>query len=579
MKNAVLTSKVEGTCAIIWIVPEGTAVKVGDLVCELDSSLLSDKETQQEILAERAQTAYDQGVEDLKIQEIQNKSETEAAALKLQLAEIDLRKYQEGDLVQQKEELLNQSNLAEENLSRALESYDYVKRLAKIGYRTQNDLESERIAVETQKINKALFEGKRKVLAEFTENRTLVELSAKVDECRREIQRTESRTKSASIQKQAELHARQLVLEVEKNKHKRLQDQIAACKILANQDGQVVYANTRDGRATEQIMIDVGVLVRERQAIINLPDLDHMKVNARIHESRINMVRQGMTAQVKVDAEPTYVFNGIVDQVASVPSSTGGFGNTAKEYEAVVKIVDASEKVNRLRPGLNASTEILVERREDVLQIPIQANVTIGTKQFAFVVVGKKIEQRTLKVGKNNSNFIEVLEGVAEGEEVVLNPRHQFEKQIAEIEAAQANEQSKEKETTKAPSVEAPAIPPKTAAPAQQPAPDASSEKSAEGGVARADRGSGRGRSNGEGSPEGGRPPGGGGDPMERFNRMDKDQDGKVTKSEAEGNRLAERFDMVDADQDGNVTKEEYLSAMSRMRAGGGSRPAEAGGN
>ena len=55
----------------------------------------------------------------------------------------------------------------------------------------------------------------------------------------------------------------------------RLKKQIAGLhEIYAPLDGQVVYANIKDGRASEQVVIDEGVLVRERQAIINIPDLD-----------------------------------------------------------------------------------------------------------------------------------------------------------------------------------------------------------------------------------------------------------------------------------------------------------------
>lgn len=573
MRNAVLSSKVEGSTAIIFIVPEGTAVKTGELVCELDSSVLADKETAQEILAARAKTAYEQGLEDLKIQEIQNTSEIEAAALKLQLAEIDLAKFEKGDLIQQKDELENQLKLADQNLSRATESLEYVKRLAKSGYRTQNDLEAELIAVEGQRINKKLIEGKKKVLLDYTEERTLVELKAKVDECKREIERTESRTKSAMSQKEAELFARKLSYEVEQHKHERLVAQIAACKIYATQDGQVVYANTRDGRSQDQVMIDVGVLVRERQAIINLPDLDSMKVNARIHESRISMVRQGMSATIKVDAHSDETFHGRVDSVANVPSSTGGYSSSVKEYEAVIRIIDETEKVNKLRPGMTANTEILVERREDVLQIPVIASVTVGSKQFAFVVKDNQIERRDIKVGKTNSNFVEILDGVAEGEEVVMNPRSHFGKDITEIENQMANEP---KETT-APPVESPsdkAMPDTLAA--KMPGAD-----SAGGGPEGRRRPRG-----GEGQQQGAEAgPGGGSgnfDPMARFNQMDKDQDGKVTKTEAEG-RFAENFDSFDSDADGSVTKDEFLAARARFGGGrgGGGRPrtAEAGGN
>ena len=109
----------------------------------------------------------------------------------------------------------------------------------------QSDLESERIAVvKPQRINKELFEGKMKLLLEYTERRTMVELKAKFDECERQIQRTESTTKSALIQKQAELVSRKLAAEVEHNKLERLKAQIVACKIYAPLDGRVVFADT-----------------------------------------------------------------------------------------------------------------------------------------------------------------------------------------------------------------------------------------------------------------------------------------------------------------------------------------------
>lgn len=565
MRNAVLTSKVEGSTTIITIVPEGASVKEGDLVCELDSSLLSDRETQQEILAAKAETAYNQGREDLLIQEILNKSETEAADLRLQLAIIDLEKFEKGDLVQQKDELENQKKLAEVNLSRAQESYDYVKRLARNGYRTQNDLESERIAVETQEIAMKLVKGQIKVLNDYTENRTLVELRAKVEECKREIQRTESRTRSALIQKKDELHARKLTYEVEHNKHERLQAQIKACKIHATQDGQVVYANTRDGRSSDQVLIEVGSAVRERQPIINLPDLDQMKVNAKIHESRISMVRPGMTVAIRVDAYSDETFRGRVDSVASVPSSTGGFSSSIKEYDAVIKIMDESGKVNKLRPGLTASTEILVERREDVLQIPLQSNVTIGSKQFVFVVVGKQVEARSIKVGKTNANFIEILEGLAEGDEVVMNPHSRFQKEISDLEDAQAKEQGKEG------SKSAPEVVP-LSTPAGAGTNEVAAVRPGEGNPAGGPGGRRR-RSGGDemaaGGPAGeGRPPGGF-DPEARFTQMDKNQDGKVSKDEAD-ERIAQNFERFDADSDGSVTKEEFLAAIAKFRGNGG---------
>lgn len=577
MKNVVLQSSVEGSTAIIFIVKEGSTVKNGDLVCELDSSALLNREIQQQIAVEKAKSALRQGEEDLKIQELTNTSEIDAADLKLQLAEIDLVKFQEGELVQQKNDLENQLLLADQNLSKSQESYDYVKRLVKSGYKMQSDLESERLAVEAQRINKELIEGRKKLLLDFTERRSVIELKARVEESQREKERTDSRTKAAMVQREAALFERKLVFNVESKLLERLAKQIASCKIYATLDGQVVYANIKDGRATEQVMIDEGVLVRERQAIINIPDLSQMKVNARIHESRISLVRPGMSVQIKTDSYPDHLFNGFVEQVASVPSSTGGFGGSGvKEYEAAVKITDDFTSEFKLRPGSSASCEILVERRDDVLQIPVIANVTIGSKQFVFVVKDKKVEQRAIKVGKTNSNYIEVLEGIVEGEEVVMNPHSHFQKEIAEIEEQTAAEQAKE--AAKSPEVLAPSGPPASAT--QGPNLTGTGDKPAGMGAGRQGRPAGEGgpQGGGGGGPEGGRP-----DPMARFNQMDKDQNGKISKDEAEG-RFAEAFDTFDTDADGSVTKEEFLAGRAKFGGrggGGGGRPrsAEAGGN
>jgi hypothetical protein len=410
------------------------------------------------------------------------------------------------------------------------------------------------------------------VLIDFTEDRTLAELEANVKEYGREIQRTESKTRAALAQKKAELRARELTFEVESKKYERLLAQIKACKIIATQDGQVVYANTRDGRMTENVMIDVGVGVRERQAIINLPDLDLMKVNARIHESRISMVRPGMSATIKVDAYPEEVFHGEVDSVASVPSSTGGFGNNTKEYEAVIRITDESEIVNKLRPGLTATTEILVERRDEVLQIPVQANITIGAKQFVFVAKEKKVDLKPIKVGKTNANFIEILEGLEAADSVVMNPHSHFKKEISDLEGEQAKEQATEQ--AKQPEVISIAKPPEN--------PGASGSQNKAAGGATTGRPAGPGGPDAApggtaGAPQAGGGPPGGFDPNAIFAAMDKDADGKIAKSEAEG-RMAENFDTDDTDADGFVSKEEFLAGMAKRRAARGGGPPGGGG-
>lgn len=565
MKNAVLSSKVEGATTIISIVAEGTTVSAGDIVCELDSSALTDKETAQEILVVKAKAMLEQATEDLAIQKTQNDSDAAAAQLKFDLAILDLEKFQKGDLVQQLEDFQAAVKLADETLSRTQESCKYIREMTLKGYKNQNDLESEELVLQRNELDKKSAETKLKSFQEFTQKRTLKELEANSQEFQREIERTDRKGKAALAQKNAEVESCRLTLEVESKKLERLKDQIAACKIRASQDGQVVYANVKDGRSSEQVVIMEGASVRERQAIINLPDLDNMKVNARIHESRISLVQANQKVLVKVDAYPGEIFNGVVDMVASVPSSTGGFQRDFKEYEAAVKIVDDSEKVNKLRPGLTASVEILVERRPDVMQIPVQSVVTVGNRQFVFLVRDGHVKSVEILVGKSNEKMLELpaptdtkYEALKAGDQVVMNPRSRFKKEIDALEAEVAKEQAAQKaKAAETAPAQGPAVNP--AAPSIGPAP--------------ADRPFAAGSAPGAGGPNAG--PGAGGprmDPATRFKTLDKDNNGKITKDEAD-ERMASRFDVFDANSDGGVTLEELQAASARFRAGGGGAP------
>ncbi len=523
---------------------------------ELDSSALVDKERQQDIAVTQAASAKQSAEKDVEIQQTQNDSDKAAAELKLKLAEIDLKKFKLGDSEQQKNELQAAVSLGGQKTAQAKESLDFTKRLVKKGYKTQNDLEQARITFETENTNLEVAKDKLRVLKDYTLDRTVTELEANATEFGRELKRVELKGQAALSQKKTDLLARERTFEVEKDKHERLLAQIAVCKIYAPQDGQVIYANSRDGRSSETILIETGATVRERQPLVTLPDLNEMKVNARIHESRISMIRPGMTVKVKVDAFVDEDFHGVIDAVASVPSSTGNsFMRDIKEYEAIVKLIDSREKVNRLRPGLTANLEVLVDSREDVLQAPMQAVLTIVGKQFAFVIQGDKAERVEVEIGQTSDRMIEIKTGLKEGDQVVLNPRSHFEKELKELEAELIKKQATEKP-------ESPAVKPEIVAPA---APGAGRPPGAPQG----------GRPEGSGNPppngSEGRPPGGGTfNPMAMFERMDANGDGKLAKDEW-SERFKERAATLDKDADGVVTLDEFKAGMANV--GGAGRP------
>jgi HlyD family secretion protein len=419
------------------LVKPGDVVKAGDtlaadLLFELDSASLEEEEKQQQIAVTKAGADLKIAEEEIETQRGQNESDVAAARLAKLLADLDLTKFEKGDSIQQANEIKAEITLAEEKLARAAENYDFSKRISKKGYKSQNDVEADRIARKQAQLERDIAVEKLRLLETFTFKRTIEELKAVAAESIREFDRAGRKGIALLTQLDAEKAARKLTFEVESAKLERLRNQIVFCMVYAPQAGEVVYANNSNNWGNNQ-QIEEGATVRQRQKIIKLPKLTEMKIDARVHESRISQVRVGLPVIVRVDAYQDKVFRGIVHSVSSVSMTPNRRTPDLRQYETVVHLIDDAEKVIILKPGLTAKIEIIVEQRDNILQIPVQAVNAIGRKHFVFVVGKDGPEQREVLVGKSNDTTIEILDGVSEGEEVVLNPRTQFSEELAEL--------------------------------------------------------------------------------------------------------------------------------------------------
>tara|TARA_R110001592_G_scaffold176503_3_gene416196 strand:- start:69324 stop:71324 length:2001 start_codon:yes stop_codon:yes gene_type:complete len=547
LNNVTLSSKVKGFTTILSIVPEGTMVEKGDVVCELDSSLLVDKEKQQQIQVTQTEAELKQAEENVEIQKTQNESDTSAAELALILAKLDLEKFLKGESQRDLNVKEGAITKAREDLQRAEEAFEFSKRIAKKGYKSQNDVEADRINVVKAEIDLEIAKEDLKVEKDYVQTRKHKELEADVDEKKRNLDRVIRQGIATQAQFDARLKASQLTYEVEKSELERIREQIVACKLIAPQNGQVVYANQDSGRRSSgEDVIEEGTEVRERQSIIQLPDFSQMKVDARIHESKISMINQGLPVDIRVDAFPEQLYRGIVDQVSSVPISSNWMRPDLKEYKATIRILPDNGDITKLKPGLTAEIEIRVDQRPDILQVPVQSVITIGEQRYMFILMpGGTSERREVKIGQASDTMIEILSGIEAGEEVILNPRTHFADELIELEEQLSMEKKKQTEKKGPGSVDA-----KSAGPA---AGKAGGEKP-------------RGESAEKKKPAGGNAGG-------MLQRLDKNSDGKISKDEAP-ERMQERFDELDANKDGFLDAAE----LSKLRGPGGGAGAPGGG-
>jgi len=527
----------------------------GDVCCELDSSTLVEKEKEQQIKNTTAQANLEKAGKDIEIQETTNESNVAKARLAEELAKLDLASYTStgGEYQQAVETIKGDLKKTEEELSINKEEYDRIRDQARLGYANPNQLESARLKVTQSQIVLKVKSGELAVLENFTKIRKESELKQTAEDTVRETARARLEGEALMTQMKAAYDAAKLTLAIEQEKLEIFRRQIKACRLVATQAGEVVYAAQNSGRGSEPVLIQEGASVRERQAIINLPDLEHMKIDARIHESRISRVMVGQPVEIEIDAIPDQLYRGRLQSISSVPVP-GSWPNTdLKEYEAVIEILDDASRVRKLKPGMTAQVRIIVEdRKENVLQIPVQAVVSFSGRFYTYVVAKGGPERRELKVGDANDEYMEILDGVAVGEPVVMSPRTHFSKELSALEAENSAEVEKNRVKVETPD--------RSSAGRSAGSPEDSSAGPASGSPTAGN--------DAKGAPSaGGGPPGGFSMPADAktmHEGMDKNKDGVITKDE---HPFPQAFDRSDTDGDGKITQEETDEAFKRMQA------------
>jgi RND family efflux transporter MFP subunit len=527
-------SKNSGGTTIIEIVPEGTNVKPGDFLVRLDASALREELSQQQIVCNASEAAVIQ------------------AENTLRTAQINRQEYLEGTFRQEEQIILSEMSVAEENLRRAEDYARHSEKLAAKGYVTPLQLEADKFAVEKAKMDLETAKTKLNVLRNYTREKMLSQLEADI------------KTAEANLKSQQNTHA----LDLDKLKH--VQEQIAKCEITAPAEGQVVYANKSDRRGSSDVIIEAGSSVRERQVIIRLPDPKRMQVKAKINESRVDRVRPGQPATIRLDAFPDIELTGTVTRVDDYPLAGSWFTSSIKEYGTIIQI---DEPPPGSRPGMTAEVKIRVEEVPNALQIPVQAVVERGGRHFALVKEGDELKSREIQIGSTNDKFVVVREGLQADEQVVVNPRRHLDRvDLPAAPPAQNRELLAQKR--KSGNAERSKSHPDST-PAQVPLASADSPVAA----ADADRAAQRERrARGDGATGGGM----NFDPAAIWNmilaRMDKNNDAKLSADEVD-ERMRSTFPTSDTNGDGFIDRDEMMAAMARrMAAGGGPRGAAGGG-
>jgi HlyD family secretion protein len=419
VKESIIRSEFEGISRIISIVPEGTYVKQGQLLVELDSSELKDRVNQQEVTYQNNDFSFIQAKENLSIQHSLVDSQIKEAELRVVFAKSDLEKYIEGDAPQQINTATNAILIRKEQSQRAKDKLEWTQQLFKKGYASKSELEADGLSVVQARIAVEQAEEELRLFRKYDLPKSQQKLKSTWEQAELELGRLRQRTSNQIAQAEANLRTSQRALELTHEKLKELKQQLENSKIKAPQDGLVVYASSSYGDRG-QMLIEEGAQIRQRQEIIKLPDVSQMVVEIRVHESHVLQIRPGLDAYVTVDSIPDRQFKAKVTKVAVLPNSQDRWMNpNLKVYSTDVLI---EEDLPDLKPGASARAEIIVTNLVNALTVPLQSVTTVKGKQVCYVQNGSGVSAVPVMVGNFNDQFIEIRSGLKEGDQVALTP-------------------------------------------------------------------------------------------------------------------------------------------------------------
>ncbi len=366
-----------GASVLLSVIPEGSSVKRGDVLAVLDSSDYEELLRVQRITLERASAD--------KLQ----------AELDVEIAKLTVQEFLEGTARETTEDFEGRILLARSDLARSIDRLNWCQRMNDKGYLPAAALSAEDFRKAQMTLALTQQESAYALFKKFTVPKTIKLLAGAV--------------KGA----EATLNYQELRFRRQRDRLALLEQQVKNCTIRAPHDGFVIYANN----SNREVYIEPGMPVRQRQELFYLPDLNQMEVVAMLHESIVDQITPTMRANVQVEGIGNRRIWGHVQSIA--PLSMFNSRSDARYFEGIVKLENIP---GGLKPGMSAEVEIAMPRRGNVLAIPSEAIMMEKGQEVCFVVHDEGLERREVTLGKITSDLAEVTRGLAEGEQVVLNP-------------------------------------------------------------------------------------------------------------------------------------------------------------
>jgi len=228
-----------------------------------------------------------------------------------------------------------------------------------------------------------------------------------------ELARAESDLKRLrqDLDRQREMHERNMIAtEAFERLRFELEAQQAAYE-LARLELSYTAITAPIGGVVSERMVKVGNMVSTSEPVFRITTLDPLIATLHVPERELSRLAPGQVAALSADAIPGERFTGVIDRISPVIDADSG------TFRVTVELSDPS---GRLRPGMFGRFDIVYDRREAAVLVPVESVLIEDGQASVFVVADGQARRRSVEVGYRNNGDYEIVAGIDSGESVVV---------------------------------------------------------------------------------------------------------------------------------------------------------------
>ncbi|MFQ3610854.1 MAG: efflux RND transporter periplasmic adaptor subunit [Fimbriimonadales bacterium] len=406
-----------------------------NLILQREQSRLSVQQAEANLQA--AQARLQQAEERAKLQPTVTEAQLQSARTALETARKNLEQLEQVVIPQERAQAQANYDAARQAEQTAQRNHERLQTLLQRGFVSQQQVDSALAQLENARSQRVSTEKRLQTLEQ--------DLQARLETARARVAEAEANLRSAEANR-VQVQLAQQALEEARAQFKQAQTQLEQARSNLRQirlrEADIATAKAQRARADAQVynarvqldsttitaplggvviarFVEQGTIVppgtslfSQGNTLLQIADTSRMYVEVSVDEADIGNVRIGQPVTIRIDAFPRERFRGRVSRID--PQAV------VENNVTVVKVrVEIEKPDTRLKPGLNATCEFLVARKDDVVAVPNEAVNQTREGTYVEVMRNGTPQRREVKVGLQGNEKTEITDGLQPGEIVV----------------------------------------------------------------------------------------------------------------------------------------------------------------